>query len=100
MSIPETQKIAISPNFGVDFRFLPMYNNINKRNCLKIPIIKLIYYNIKNNFCQERKIIMEDPDPFAIRQLIINTLEECTDIDLLDLVYKLLIANSTYSGGF
>ena len=42
---------------------------------------------------------MEAPDPLVLRQLIKEALEECTDTDLLDLVYQLLITNSTYSGG-
>ena len=40
---------------------------------------------------------MEAPDPLliALRQLITHALELCTDIDLLDLIYKLLITNDT-----
>ena len=37
---------------------------------------------------------MEEADPFALRQLIKNALDECNDPDLLDLVYKLLVADS------
>ena len=37
---------------------------------------------------------MEDADPLALRQLITNALELCTDTDLLDLIYKLLITDS------
>lgn len=37
---------------------------------------------------------MEDPDALALRQLIATALEQCTDTDLLDLIYKLLITES------
>ena len=37
---------------------------------------------------------MEDADPFALRQLITSALEVCTDTDLLDLIYKILITDS------
>jgi len=36
---------------------------------------------------------MEASDPFAIRLLIKNELELCTDIELLDLIYKLLLTD-------
>ena len=39
---------------------------------------------------------MDAPDTLALRQLIKEALEECTDTDLLDLVYKLLITDSQY----
>lgn len=38
---------------------------------------------------------MEAPDLISIKQLIKNALEECTDLDVLDLVYKLLIFDNT-----
>lgn len=37
---------------------------------------------------------MEDADPFALRKLITDALELCTDTDLLDLIYKILITDS------
>ena len=37
---------------------------------------------------------MDAPDTLALRQLIKEALEECTDTDLLDLVYKLLITET------
>ena len=37
---------------------------------------------------------MEDADPFAMKQLIKNALDECNDLDLLDLIFKLLVTNS------
>ena len=61
--------------------------------------IKLTHYNIKIIFCQERNFIMDDPDLLALRHLIKEALEECTDTSLLDMVYKILISNSAYSGG-
>lgn len=33
---------------------------------------------------------MEEPDNLAIKDLIANAIELCTDTELLDLVYKLL----------
>jgi hypothetical protein len=33
---------------------------------------------------------MEDPSPKILRQLIEQALEVCSDIDLLDLIYRLL----------
>lgn len=42
---------------------------------------------------------MEEPDPFAIRQLITNALELCTDSDLLNLVYKLIVTDITQKAG-
>jgi hypothetical protein len=32
-----------------------------------------------------------DPEPSAIKALIAEALEECTDVELLDLIYKLII---------
>jgi hypothetical protein len=32
-----------------------------------------------------------DPDPSAIKALIVEALEECADVELLDLIYKLII---------
>lgn len=32
-----------------------------------------------------------DPEPSAIKALITEALEECDDVDLLDLIYKLII---------
>ena len=38
---------------------------------------------------------MDDPDEtIALRQLIQSAANQCTDPDLLDLVYKLLISDS------
>lgn len=34
---------------------------------------------------------MDDPSPEALRQLIQKAVNECTDPDTLDLVYKLLV---------
>ena len=34
---------------------------------------------------------MEKPDPKDYKKLILEALEQCADIDLLDLVYKLLL---------
>lgn len=35
-----------------------------------------------------------DPEPAAIKELIVESLEDCTDVGLLDLIYKLLIYES------
>lgn len=35
---------------------------------------------------------MEEADRYCLRQLIEKAIEECNDIDTLDLVYKILIA--------
>lgn len=35
-----------------------------------------------------------DADPAAIKELITRALEECEDLSLLDLVYKLLVYES------
>lgn len=35
-----------------------------------------------------------DDDPLVLKELITIALEECTDEDTLDLVYKLLIYNN------
>ena len=54
------------------------------------------YYTTNYNICQERNFIMEDPDPLLIRRtLVINTAAECTDANLLDLIYILLINHDT-----
>ena len=37
---------------------------------------------------------MEDSDPFALLQLITRALEQCTDTDILDLVYRILVADN------
>lgn len=37
---------------------------------------------------------MEEPTDLAIKGLISEALEVCTDTDLLDLVYKLLITDA------
>lgn len=37
---------------------------------------------------------MNDPDPFPLKSLIIEALETCNDLDLLDLVYKLLLVEA------
>lgn len=34
---------------------------------------------------------MDDPSPEALRQLIIKAVNECSDPDTLDLVFKLLV---------
>lgn len=35
-----------------------------------------------------------DPEPSAMKELIAVALEECTDTDMLDLIYKLLTYDS------
>lgn len=35
---------------------------------------------------------MDDLDPLPLKALILQALEACADLDLLDLIYKLLIA--------
>ena len=42
---------------------------------------------------------MEDTVPLTIRQLITNALELCTDADLLDLIYEMLVADSMQKAG-
>lgn len=37
---------------------------------------------------------MNDPDDIDLKPLIVQALENCTDNDLLDLIYKLLIFES------
>ena len=37
---------------------------------------------------------MDDPDIPAVRQLITHEIETCTELDLLDLIYKLLITDA------
>lgn len=37
---------------------------------------------------------MEDPEELPLKQVIKQAVEICTDLDLLDLVYKLLIYNT------
>ncbi len=39
---------------------------------------------------------MEKPPDLAIKDLIAEALEFCTDIDLLDLVYKLLMTEAAH----
>ena len=34
---------------------------------------------------------MNDLDPLPVKELILKALELCTDLDLLDLIYKMLI---------
>lgn len=36
---------------------------------------------------------MEDTACALLKELIIKSLEQCNDVELLDLIYKLLIAN-------
>ena len=35
-----------------------------------------------------------DPEPAAIKELISKALEECEDLSLLDLVYKLIVSEN------
>lgn len=37
---------------------------------------------------------MNDPEAVPLKSLIIEALEACTDLDLLDLVYKLLLVEA------
>jgi hypothetical protein len=37
---------------------------------------------------------MDDTEPPAIRQMIMQAVEQCKDLDLLDLIYKLLATTS------
>lgn len=56
---------------------------------LTIPVGKLIYYSTHFVFCQERNKKMDD-DIEVLRQAVMEAAKECTDPDMLDLVYKLL----------
>jgi hypothetical protein len=51
-----------------------------------------IYIITKILFCQEAAK-MENPDIPPLKELIVKALELCTDTDLLDLVYKLLLSD-------
>ena len=77
-------------NLGIEFLFLPIYNIST--------IKKLIYFNTEALKCQEKmkgftwmKNPVSDDEGEVLRKMIMETIEQCTDIEILDFVYKLLI---------
>lgn len=40
---------------------------------------------------------MDDPDIEAMRKLVAKAVEKCSDIDLLDLIYQLVIRSNKQS---
>lgn len=54
-----------------------------------LKIIPYIYFFVKKGIKR-----MDDPSPEALRQLILKAVNECSDPDTLDLVFKLLTYNA------
>ena len=83
-------------NLLVDFFFLLAYNLVRKDNCLKIlTFMKLAHYNIYFIICQQGVISMEETELQDVRTAIAKNLDRCNDLEILDLIYKLLITNIT-----
>lgn len=59
---------------------------------VKVPNIrnKLIYYIIHFIFCQERATNMDDDILSALKEMLIELVNQCNDLDVLDMIYKLL----------
>ena len=55
---------------------------------------QLIYFTTYFTSCQEERIYKMEDDEGAIKSLIIEATKECNDMELLDLIYKLLIASN------
>ena len=73
-------------NMLIDFPSLPMYNLAKEG--------KLIYFTTYFTSCQEERIYKMEDDETAMKILIESALSECNDMELLDLIYKLLIASN------
>lgn len=78
-------------NLSIAFYFLPLYNNGRKAKTWE----KLIYYNTHLGKSQAQKkgsTKMDDADGEgeALRAMVVEAVERCTDVALLDLIYKLL----------
>lgn len=62
------------------------YYKYSRQGYRNYPIIPHILFFVKKGFNA-----MDATELTALRQMIIPAVEQCTDTDLLDLIYKLLI---------
>ena len=76
-------------NLLIDFHDFSLYNYTK--------IIAMRYYTTKYKICQERITTMDDPDIEAMRKMVAKALKKCSDIDLLNLIYLLVIRSSKQS---
>ena len=76
-------------NISVAFAVFSLYNFIiqNTRSFLW-HILTHFYYFVKKGIAG-----MEESEITARREIVLRAVNECTDLDMLDLVYKLLASN-------
>lgn len=87
--------IAVLTNLGVDFCFSSLYNEDRRKK----SEFSDFYSITKILFCQERLKKMDEVPDCELKERIIQEINRCTDMRLLDLICKILFISGIENEG-